>query len=76
MLKRAALLSVFALLVLPLTSLAQGAPPRAQVNEFPVDDPVIKAIWNEGMEHSQIYRLAQTLADSIGPSSTPALIGR
>jgi len=67
MLKRAALLSAFALLVLPLTSLAQGAPPRAQVNEFPVDDPVIKAIWNEGMEHSQIYRLAQTLADSIGP---------
>jgi hypothetical protein len=35
--------------------------------QFPVDDPVIKAIWAEGMEHSQIYDLAQTLSDSIGP---------
>jgi carboxypeptidase Q len=67
MVKRAVLLSILALLLLPLTSLAQGYPPRRLVNEFPVDDPVIRAMWDEGMEHSQIYKLAQTLADSIGP---------
>ncbi|MCG6954958.1 MAG: M20/M25/M40 family metallo-hydrolase [Gemmatimonadetes bacterium] len=67
MAKRAALLSVFVLLLLPCTALAQGYPQRRQVNQFPVDDPVIKAIWDEGMDHSQIYNLAQTLADSIGP---------
>jgi hypothetical protein len=32
-----------------------------------VDDPVIKAIWEEGMDNSQIYALGQVLADSIGP---------
>jgi hypothetical protein len=32
-----------------------------------VDDPVIKAIWEEGMENSHIYALGQVLADSIGP---------
>ncbi len=41
------------------------APPQA--NQFPVDDPIIKAIWDEGMENSHIYTLAQVLADSIGP---------
>ncbi|MGW8267157.1 MAG: M20/M25/M40 family metallo-hydrolase [Longimicrobiales bacterium] len=46
------------LLLLPHTLAAQ---------EFPVEDPVLKAIWSEGMEHSQIYHLAQTLSDSIGP---------
>jgi len=45
-------------LLLPQTLFAQ---------QFPVDDPVIKAIWDEGMENSQIYGLAQTLTDSIGP---------
>jgi len=40
---------------------------RPQVNQFPVDDPIIKAIWDEGMENSHIYTLAQTLADSVGP---------
>lgn len=38
-----------------------------QTNHFPTDDPIIKAIWEEGMDRSQIYALAQTLADSIGP---------
>ncbi len=40
---------------------------RAPANQFPVDDPIIKAIWEEGMENSHIYTLAQTLADSVGP---------
>jgi carboxypeptidase Q len=34
---------------------------------FPVDDPVIQRIWEEGMEASQTYALAQALLDSIGP---------
>lgn len=31
------------------------------------DDPVIQAIWDEGMERSQTETLAQALLDSIGP---------
>ncbi len=48
------------------------APMAAQ--SFPTDDPVIKAIWQEGMENSQAYTLAQVLSDSIGPrlSGSPA----
>lgn len=42
-------------------------PQALGAQQFPVDDPVIKAIWAEGMENSQIYPLAQTLSDSIGP---------
>lgn len=42
-------------------------PAAAGAQEFPVDHPVLKAIWTEGMERSQIYPLAQTLSDSIGP---------
>ncbi len=37
---------------------------------FPTDDPVIREIWREGMEHSQLYPLAQALLDSIGPRLT------
>src|SRR5207247_6519739 len=33
-------------------------------------DPVIQEIWVEGMQRSQIYPLAQTLLDSIGPRLT------
>ncbi len=43
------------------------APLSVQGQQFPVDDPIVKAIWAEGMENSHIYPLAQTLADSIGP---------
>jgi hypothetical protein len=38
-----------------------------EAQEFPTDDPIIKAIWQEGMENSQAYTLSQVLADSIGP---------
>ncbi|MGI9181391.1 MAG: M28 family peptidase [Longimicrobiaceae bacterium] len=34
------------------------------------DDPVLRRIWAEGMENSQLPRLAQTLLDSIGPRLT------
>jgi hypothetical protein len=44
---------------------------RAQT--FRSDDPVIRAMWTEGIERSQTERLAQVLLDSIGPrlSGTP-----
>lgn len=42
-------------------------PQALGAQQFPVNDPVIKAIWAEGMDRSQIYTLAQTLSDSIGP---------
>ena len=41
------------------------APLRAQ--SFPVNDSIVKKIWTEGTERSQVYPLAQALADSIGP---------
>jgi hypothetical protein len=40
-------------------------PVKAQT--FSLEDPVLRRIWQEGMEHSQLYPLAQTLLDSIGP---------
>ncbi len=37
---------------------------------FPVDDPVIQQMWQEGMENSHTYSLAQALLDSVGPRLT------
>ncbi len=45
-----------------------SAPARAQT--LAVDDPVLRAIWHEATENSQIERLAQVLLDSIGPRLT------
>jgi carboxypeptidase Q len=45
-----------------------AAPLGAQT--FPTADPVIRALWAEGMERSQVERLAQVLMDSIGPRLT------
>lgn len=45
--------------------LASAMPAQAQ--KFPTDDPIIKQIWEEGMNNSQTYPLAQALLDSIGP---------
>lgn len=46
------------------TTPLSGAPAQT----FPTDDPVIQAIWREGMtERSQAESLAQALVDSIGP---------
>ena len=44
---------------------------------FPSDDPVIRAIWEEGVERSQVYELGQVMMDSIGPRLTgsPAMAG-
>lgn len=42
---------------------------------FPTDDPVIRRIWEIGMNESRADRIAQALLDSIGPrlTGTPAL---
>ncbi len=56
----AALLVPFGLVV------ESGAPLAAQT--FPTDDPVIRAMWEEGMGNgSRVEDLAQALTDSIGP---------
>jgi hypothetical protein len=38
--------------------------------DFPVDDPVLKAIWEEGMDNSSVYELSQYMADVLGPRLT------
>jgi carboxypeptidase Q len=43
-------------------------PVRAQT--FAIEDPVLRRIWQLGMEESRIYDLAQALLDSIGPRLT------
>jgi len=52
-------------------SLLSAFPVSAQ--GFRSDDPVIRAMWQEGMEQSQTEPLAQMLMDYIGPrlSGTP-----
>ena len=37
---------------------------------FPSDDPVIRAIWEEGVERSQVHELGQVMMDVIGPRLT------
>ena len=40
------------------------------VRTTPPSDPVIQAMWEEGMHHSQAMALSQVLFDSIGPRLT------
>jgi hypothetical protein len=54
------------LFLLPILAL-WCVPSSLPAQQFPVDDPVLKAIWEEGMVNSQAYTLSQILADSIGP---------
>jgi len=44
--------------------------PGAAAQTFPTDDAVLRRIWTEGMDRSQVERLAQALMDSIGPRLT------
>ena len=39
----------------------------AHTQTLAVDDPILRAIWAQGMDSSQAYPLAQALMDSIGP---------
>lgn len=54
-----------------LPALAPAAALEAQT--FRTDDPVLRQLWEEGMENSRTETLAQVLMDSIGPrlSGTP-----
>lgn len=53
-----------------LSLLALLAPVHLAAQNFPTDDPILRAIWDEGMNRSQVYELSQTLNDSIGPRLT------
>src|SRR5665213_686173 len=56
------------------TSLIGAAQARAQDN--PTGDPIVQKIYDEGMHHSQLERLAQPLMDSIGPRLTGSSANR
>lgn len=56
-----------ALLVLAIVT---GTPTAGSAQTFPVEDPTLRAIWEEGIENSHIYSLGQALTDSIGPRLT------
>lgn len=60
-----------------LLAIATLCATTAGAQTFPVNDPVIKRMWEEGMTgKSQVARLAQVLSDSIGPrlSGSPAFM--
>ncbi|MCL7965736.1 MAG: peptidase M28, partial [marine benthic group bacterium] len=42
----------------------------ASAQSLAVEDPVIRAIWTEGMEQSEAWEIGQALLDSIGPRLT------
>src|SRR6056297_1078746 len=65
---RRAVLTILAVALVLGPWAVTGSPLAAQ--NFPDDDPILRAIWAEGMENSQVYPLAQTLLDSIGPRLT------
>lgn len=50
--------------------LALGSPSRLRAQSFPTDDPVLRAMWSEGMQRSQAMSLLQVLSDSLGPRLT------
>src|SRR3970040_5323 len=54
-----------------LGTLSLALPPFAvRAQTFAVDDPVLRRIWQEGMERPQVAQRGQTLLDSIGPRLT------
>ena len=71
-------LSVRVVLACSLTFLggltAPAKPAEAQEEaaapSFPSDDPVIRAIWEEGVERSQVMELGRVMMDVMGPRLT------
>lgn len=55
-----------ALLCLAGTATAE----RAAAQQLATDDPVLRAIWDEAMNRSQLEPMGQALLDSIGPRLT------
>lgn len=62
------LAAVLTLVTLPVLAQPFGGGPTGP--DFPVEDPVLKAIWEEGMEQSRVYELSQYMADVLGPRLT------
>ena len=46
------------------------AAPSLRAQTFPIEDPVLRRIWSQGMDSSQVERLTQVLLDSVGPRLT------
>jgi len=66
--RRATLLLALAAFNSAALSATASAAPAPAPQTFSTDDPVIRAIWDEGMgERSQVFPLSQALMDSIGP---------
>ena len=59
-------LSSWLLVAAPLLA----SPGRADAQDFAVDDPVLREIWDQAMNQSRLERIAQQLLDSIGPRLT------
>lgn len=57
-------------LALALAGGAIGVPRAAAAQELATPDSVLRRIWDEAMNNSQLERLAQALLDSIGPRLT------
>ncbi len=53
-----------------LAAIATPVIAQSRTTTFPTDDPVLKAIWAEGMGASQVQKLGQVMLDSIGPRLT------
>ena len=51
-------------------SVKPGTAQEADAPSFPSDDPVIRAIWEEGIERSQVHELGRVMMDEIGPRLT------
>ena len=56
--------------ILLVVSLALGSSLHLRAQSFPTDDPVLRAMWGEGMQRSQAMPLLQVLSDSLGPRLT------
>jgi len=56
--------------ILTAPSLPGAMQATVDAQSFPSDDPAIRAIWEEGVERSQVYELGQVMMDSIGPRLT------
>jgi len=57
-------------LVALLLMAGSGMVAEARAQTLPTDNPVIRGIWMEGMDHSQLETLAHSLLDVIGPRLT------
>ncbi|HET9949910.1 MAG TPA: M28 family peptidase [Longimicrobiales bacterium] len=67
---RPATLLLRAVPALSLSTVLAATPGGALAQTLATDDPVLRAIWEEATERSQLEPLAQALLDSLGPRLT------